>query len=356
MIRGMRRTCTLVILLSVVAIKVFAQQVVLRQTEVVGLPDAPVVLAYAVVEAEDGNRLIAEVESEDGVRSFYVFVYAEGRLIASPIGPRTIPARFDPPPTHRPRTLRFEGEARRYWPVHGVIAGEAVRFLSAPSLAEQRFTRHVEGVFPESPELAGALSLSVHALAADQSLLSTCTLEPNILAAEDRMTTTGGWMIEPFDERLFLVGMAHTVNGSTGRIVPRLYSEAGELVAVSPASVLYNVNAVPEIIQADLTGDGVEELILFPTGEQSSSAMLVLRIERNQTGRRVLAFNLCSSRMSGEDVIALQMELSAAGYDLGVHGIDGWYGPDTRAAVIEWQRDRNASVTGVVDLTRDSIE
>lgn len=351
----MRRFPSLLLFLTIVGTLV-AQNVRLVDTPVRGLPSGAQVLRYAVVEAEDGNRLVAEVQGPDGVLAFYVFVYAEGQLVASAIGPRTIPARFEEPPTHLPTTLRFEGEARTYWPVAGLVAGEPVRYVNAPNLAGERFAAHREGAYPASPVVGSSLTLALHTLGADQSLVDTCVLEPNILAAEDRMTTAGAWMVQPYDARLLLVAVAHTTGESRGRIVPRLYSERGELVALAPAGVSYSVNQIPAVIQADLTGNGVDELILFPTEAGGASPMLVLRPLRNESGRRVLAFNLCSARMNGEDVMALQLELADGGYDLGVHGIDGWYGPDTRAAVIEWQRDRNALVSGVVDLTGDLID
>ena len=40
--------------------------------------------------------------------------------------------------------------------------------------------------------------------------------------------------------------------------------------------------------------------------------------------------------------------LDDLGYDLGVHGIDGKFGPDTAKAVKEYQKDNNLKVDGVV--------
>jgi hypothetical protein len=351
----MRRIVVLLFALLSFAVNLPGQDVRLVETPIIGLPIGARVLAYAVVEAEDGSRLVAELETADGVAAFFVFVYAEGELVATAIGPRTIPAHFLEPPVHLPVTRRFEGEPRRYWPMAGLSPGDPIQFVSAPSLEAERFATHQTGEYPRTPRVGSSLTLSVHTLFPDGTLAESCVIEPNILAAEDRMTTAGARMIQPYDERLLLTGVAHTTAEGTGRIVPRLYTRAGELVAVSPRSVPYHVNRIPAVIQADLSGDGVAELIYIPTAVGAEMPLVVLRIERASSGRRILSFNLCAPRMNGDDVLALQMELAANGYDLGIHGIDGWYGPDTRAAVIAWQRNEREIVSGVVDLTRDDL-
>ena len=53
--------------------------------------------------------------------------------------------------------------------------------------------------------------------------------------------------------------------------------------------------------------------------------------------------------MNGPDVVRLQRALEGRGFSVGPHGLDGWYGPDTRAAVIRFQRAAGLAVTGVVD-------
>ena len=66
-------------------------------------------------------------------------------------------------------------------------------------------------------------------------------------------------------------------------------------------------------------------------------------------GNRVLALNDCTTRMNGPDVTLLQRELVRRGFSVGTYGIDGWYGPDTRAAVVAFQRNAGLLVSGVVD-------
>jgi len=347
---GAMRHYGLRMLLFFLPVVLFSQQYGLREIPVTGLPTGARVVSYAVVEAEDGQRLVTEIETSDGVSAFYVFVHAEATLIATLIGPRTIPAQFLLPPTHRPVTRRIEGEARRYWEVE-----TSTELVSAPQLEELRFSQTDEGAYPLSPTVGSSLSLSLLRLQADGELGSLCVLEPNILAVTDRLTTTGGWRIRPFDESLLLIGVGESLTAGRGEIRPRLYNSNGELVAVSPARIPYEVNRVPDLLQTDLNGDGVAELIMFPTAD-SGAALLVLEPTRNDRSARVLSFNLCTTRMNGEDVVGLQRHLDRGGYDLGPNGVDGWYGPDTRAAVIRWQRATDQVVTGVVDLDQVTLQ
>jgi peptidoglycan hydrolase-like protein with peptidoglycan-binding domain len=53
--------------------------------------------------------------------------------------------------------------------------------------------------------------------------------------------------------------------------------------------------------------------------------------------------------MNGPDVVGLQRALERRGFSVGRYGIDGWYGPDTRAAVVAFQRREGLPVTGVAD-------
>jgi peptidoglycan hydrolase-like protein with peptidoglycan-binding domain len=55
--------------------------------------------------------------------------------------------------------------------------------------------------------------------------------------------------------------------------------------------------------------------------------------------------------MNGADVTALQRELERRNFNVGPYGFDGWYGPDTRAAVVAFQRSAGLIVSGVVDQT-----
>jgi hypothetical protein len=53
-------------------------------------------------------------------------------------------------------------------------------------------------------------------------------------------------------------------------------------------------------------------------------------------------------RMSGEAVVSLQRRLIELGYELPEYGIDGWYGPETEAAVKEFQLRNGLKVDGYV--------
>ncbi|TVQ20816.1 MAG: peptidoglycan-binding protein, partial [Spirochaetaceae bacterium] len=122
-----------------------------------------------------------------------------------------------------------------------------------------------------------------------------------------------------------------------------------ELVAVTDHDLAFDPNLIPDVQLADLTGDGVPEIIAFATDPDAELPIVVYRFERRNGAPRVLAFSLCSPRMYGDDVRSVQRALVRAGFPVGPHGIDGWYGPDTRAAVIRFQRSRSMPVTGVVD-------
>ena len=59
-------------------------------------------------------------------------------------------------------------------------------------------------------------------------------------------------------------------------------------------------------------------------------------------------FRIIGRGSKGEDVEFIQDMLDDLGYDLGVHGVDGKFGPDTANAVKEYQRDNNLKVDGIV--------
>lgn len=51
---------------------------------------------------------------------------------------------------------------------------------------------------------------------------------------------------------------------------------------------------------------------------------------------------------SGDDVKTIQTALIASGYSVGTAGIDGIFGPDTEAAVKQFQTDHGLTVDGIV--------
>jgi hypothetical protein len=199
-------------------------------------------------------------------------------------------------------------------------------------------------------------------VATDGTVVRECVLEPNITAAQDRMTTAGARWVSAFGEPHLLVGILVPGRGDDRLAGLRLYTEAGEIVATVPPEIEVDANRIPSIIQADLSGDGSDELLIFSTAADAEIPVRVYRFARRDgaqdagastspdpTPRRVLAFNLCAVRMNGPDVAQLQRALVGRGFDVGRYGVDGWYGPDTRAAVIRFQRDTGLPVTGVVD-------
>lgn len=59
-------------------------------------------------------------------------------------------------------------------------------------------------------------------------------------------------------------------------------------------------------------------------------------------------FRIIGLGSSGEDVEFVQGVLDDLGYDLGIHGIDGKFGPDTKNAVEKYQEDNNLKIDGIV--------
>lgn len=323
----------------------------LVRVEVGGLPAGSRVLGYAVVATETGNKLVGEVQT-DGTTAFYLFDYVDDALTARTIGARSIPADMQSPPRARPVTRRLDLEGDRFWPVSGYPGTDRnEQLLAAPPLAELRFAEIGESPWQLTPPPGSALSIGRVTVATDGTILDACVVEPNITAVADRMTTGGGWWVEPFGEPHLLVGILHAGAGEDRREGLRLYNDDHELVATVPAIIEVDANAIPDLLAVDLSGDGETELLFFPTAPDAGAPLVVFRFERRSGTRRILAFSLCSVRMNGPDVVRLQRALEARGHGVGPHGLDGWYGPDTRAAVIRFQRAAGLDVTGVVDNT-----
>lgn len=314
------------------------------------LPAGARVVAYATVQTEATTLLVTEIRTREGTAAFYIFDYIDDVLIARPIGPRSIPADLGPPPTHRALTRRLDSPGDRYWEVElGSIEDQNQQLISAPALSELRFAEIGTSPWQLSPPPNSALAIRQLTVAADGTALDQCILEPNIIAATDRTTTGGGWWVAPFGEPHLLVAFLYPQSTTDYRSGLRLYNEEGEVVATAAPVVDVDPNAIPDLVRADLSGDGEQEMILFSTAEEPGAAFHVFRFFRRGGRRRVLAFNLCSVRMNGPDVAQLQRALEGRGFSVGSHGIDGWYGPDTRAAVIRFQRAAELPVTGVVD-------
>ncbi len=346
----MRRVA--VTLLALLAISVYGQDDPdLRQVGISGLPDGSRVLAYSVVETEMGNLLVTEVSAADGTVGFYLYDYVEHTLVARSIGPRMIPADLSAPPTHQPVTRSLGGRNTRVWQVRITgLEDRRPQLLSAPSLAEHRYARIGASPWQLTPPPESPLTIQWFLLSADAQVQQQCVIEPNITAAEDRMTTTGAWWVSPFGRPHLLVGfLGAQTDGRRWRL--RLYNESTEVVASADSGIDVDANRMPDLVSVDLSGDGEQELLFFSTAPAPSHPFSVYRFSRRDGDHRVIAFNLCSERMHGLDVTRVQTELLRRGFGLGTHGVDGWYGPDTRAAVIRFQRAAGLPVTGVVDDT-----
>lgn len=346
----MKRLRSVILLVFVAAAVVAQDDPNIVRVPVDGMPRGARVVRYAVVPAETGNVLATEVETADGTTAFYVYDYIDHVLTARSVGPRSIPADLSRPPRAAParRDLAVPGE--RFWPVSGFPGADGnEQLLSAPALGELRYARVAESPWQLSPPPEHPLAIRRVDVATDGTVLDECMIEPNITADVDRMTTGGAWWVRPFGEPHLLVGILHRGRGDDRLEALRLYNERHELVATTEPVIAVDANAIPDLVQADLSGDGSEELLFIPTVAEAEEPLVAFRFARRAGGRRILAFNLCSVRMNGPDVVRLQRALEGRGFSVGPEGLDGWYGPDTRAAVIRFQRAAGLAVTGVVD-------
>ncbi|MFW5743169.1 MAG: peptidoglycan-binding domain-containing protein [Spirochaetota bacterium] len=349
----MNRIVSVLLLALIVAVASAAQDDPdIIRVPVDGLPAGARVARYAVVPTEAGNVLVTELETADGTAAFYVFDYIDHVLTARSVGPRSIPVDLSPPPVARPVTRDLEVPGDRFWEVSGFPGSDRnEQLLSAPPLDELQFALVGASPWQLSPPPDHPLAVRRMTIATDLTVLDECLIEPNITAAVDRMTTGGAWWVRPYGEPHLLVGVLHEGPGEDRREGLRLYNERHELVATTEPVIDVDANAIPDLVQADLSGNETDELLVFPTAEGSAAPIVVYRFERRAGARRILAFNLCSVRMNGPDVVRLQRALEGRGFSVGPHGLDGWYGPDTRAAVIRFQRASDMPVTGVVDDT-----
>ena len=316
---------------------------------VTGLPPGSRVVSYATLQTEARPVLVTEVRTGEGTIAFYIFDYIDESLRARPVGPRSIPGDLQSPPAHSPITLDVAAGGDRYWRADtGTLTDRTEQLVSAPSLAALTYAQIGASPWQLSPPPASALTIRHLSVAGDGSVLDECVIEPNITAVSDRMSTFGAWWVRPFGEPHLLVGMLHQGDGNTRLGGLRLYNERRELVAVTDPSVELDRNIMPDLLEADLSGDGNNELVFLATAAGASEAIAAFRFIRREGERRVLSFNLCSTRMNGPDIVMLQRALEGRGFSVGPHGLDGWYGPDTRAAVIRFQRAAGLPVTGVV--------
>ncbi|MFW5716631.1 MAG: peptidoglycan-binding domain-containing protein [Spirochaetota bacterium] len=346
----MKRLVTL-LLLGLVASWVWAQDDPdLALVPVDNLPPGSRILAYAVVETESGSALVSEIETDDGTAAFFIFDYVDDRLVARAIGPRSIPGDLRSPPIHQPVTRDLAVAGDRFWTVDiSEVSDRDEQLVSAPPLEELRFAEIGPSPWQLSPPPEGALAIRRLSVATDGTVLGSCVLEPNITAVTDRVTTSGAWWVRAFGEPHLLVGMLYQTAGQERLGSLRLYNRDNETVAVADPTIEVDVNRIPALVRADLSRDGQDELLFFATAPSPSRPLSVYRFTRRDGRGRVLSFNLCSVRMNGDDVVRLQRALEGRGFGVGPHGLDGWYGPDTRAAVIRFERAAGLPVDGVVD-------
>jgi hypothetical protein len=337
----------------------------LRTVPVLGLPSGSV-RSYALLQGQTGEQLVIESAGADGTVGFYILDPVNDTLRARPIGAAGLPAAFSEPPRDVPqsRTVSTGGSGRtaRYWQVgQGDSPIPNAQLVEFVPLAERTFADLDDAVHAELPPEAAGIGVGYLVLAGDDSLRTRCVLEPNLMRPRERMTAVSAQWIVARGRAHLLVGFAVDAGADPWPVFYRLYSESMEVVYQTPVVHHTNPNRPDQPLRADLDGNGEDEIIIlagYRAGDAPGEGTAVTVLTPGSgTSARFLALNDCAARMNGDDVIALQRELARRGYDLGPYGIDGWYGPDTRAAVIRFQRAEGVLVTGVVDeATRAALQ
>ena len=341
------------IFLALVSTLAFAQDgASLTVVPVTGLPEGSVIASFDVLETEAINRLVLQTRDRDGIVSFYTFDYVDGTLHGRVGGVAAVPVRFRDPAHAVPsnRTIIGVADAGRYWPVGGLESPVAHdQFVTSVPLPERRFADVSTADYPEMPPARAGLSIEYVVADVNQAALSRCVLEPNLIRTSERMTAvSAGWILSQGRPYL-LVGLATDAGAEPWPLFYRLYSPSMELVFQSRALLLIDPNRYPQPIGVDLTGDGEGEIVTFSNAPEGSPIVVLQPGAGDPAGHRMLALNDCDTRMNGDDVVALQRELERQDYSVGPLGIDGWYGPATRAAVVAFQRGAGLLVSGVVD-------
>jgi hypothetical protein len=347
-----RRALLTGVLLFVVWAAIAQEVPVITDFTVTGLPERGRVTSYSLARLEDRELLAIEMTAEDGISALYLLEPVRDEFRARLIGPSLLPGVFVTVEPMRRVTREIAGgpAGRRYWTVGG---GEdpfgSSRLLSAPVL-EELSTAGMSGErWPETPDLSSGLGIYHVVLAPGGSLTQVCLLEPNMVEPSERITTAGAWAVNVLGEEMLLVTMIAPVEQPDAELFLRIYSGDLELVYQSPPIVQVDTNRLADLLAADVTGDGTDEYIVFGTSPDSRP-VVILGVERKGEGPRTISLNSCGTRMNGDDVGLLQQELERRGFSVGEHGIDGWFGPDTRAAVIRFQRSSGLPVTGVVTV------
>ena len=150
------------------------------------------------------------------------------------------------------------------------------------------------------------------------------------------------------DTIMFLILIAYETGVSGWNYYFRLYDNNWNLLFQSTSDFDFYRNIIaPEII--DIDGDGIDEVMLFIHDVGGTPAMRIFQIIKSKDAPRTIYLRPGGDRFYGEDVKFIQRRLLAEGIDIGPDGVDGYYGPDTRNGIIEFQKRKELLVTGVVD-------
>lgn len=304
---------------------------------------------YGVLRTNAANILVIESLSADGVLEFHSLHHVDGKFTARVASSGVLPGRLREPGVAASRSQRFAGigTADQYWDVAGDSPFVHDQYVTAVPLPARRFADVSGSTVPETPPDDSGLAVDFVTADVSGAVLSTCRLESNLLRRRERMTVAGARWVFAQGRAHLLVGMAVDAGDEPWPLFYRLYSPDLELVAQTPVILLIDPNRFPDPVFADLTGDGEDEVIVISS--HAVDAPLAILDLGPASVNRVLSLNGCEVRMNGPDVVQAQRSLAARGYSLGRYGVDGWYGPFTRAAVVRFQRDNGLLVSGVVD-------
>jgi len=322
-----------------------------------GFPQGNEVVSYSILRAEAQNTLVLESIGA-GILQFHTLHLVDGVLMARVADSSSLPGEFVEPGTAVPQTRTFADlpDVDRHWEVLGSSPFANEQYVTAVPLVERRFADVSMLDFPETPPTGAGLAIDFVVSDVTGTVMSRCRLEPNLVRRGERMTVVEARWVPAQGRPHLLLAMSTDSGDGAWPLFFRLYSPELELVAQTPVTLQIDPNRLPVSVLSDLTGDGQDEVIFFPTAAGGPPVAVLELGPALPTGGRDLGLNDCSTRMNGPDVVRIQESLARRGYSLGPYGIDGWYGPDTRAAVVRYQRDAGLPVTGVVDeQTRSSL-
>ena len=205
----------------------------LRSVAVTGIPDGAVVVSYDLLSTETVTRLVVETRDANGTASFSIFDHVEGEFRARPAAASTLPVRFQEPGRALPVQRAFADlpGTTRFWQIGGQDSPVPNdQFVTAVPLVERRFADVSRLSDPEVPPAGAGLTIEDLVADVNRSVISRCTLEPNLIRRSERMTAISAGWIRAQGRPHLLVGIATDGDDRPWPVFYRLYSSSMELV------------------------------------------------------------------------------------------------------------------------------